>query len=305
MKIAILLATYNSSRFLEEQLRSIWRQSYKNWSLYVIDDGSSDNTLEILESYQKKWGKGKLTISSQTNRGCTYSFLSLVCDITIEADYYAYCDHDDVWEKEKLERAVTILSGMKPNIPLLYCSSTKLVNEHNTIIGHSTIFKRPPSFQNALVQNIASGNTMVFNKKARNLIAEIGVVDVYIHDWWTYLLVTACGGHIFYDPLSFIRYRQHGRNLIGHANPSTDSMQKKMDQQKKYFSNIRQFWTALHKAPYINSKAKKTLKAIENAFSCKFLYRAFWLFRAQVYLLTWSDTLGLYRYVLLRKKDKS
>jgi hypothetical protein len=66
------------------------------------------------------------------------------------------------------------------------------------------------------VQSIVGGNTMVFNEKARELLAFCGAdVVVPSHDWWLYQVTSACGGHVFYDPCPSVRYRQHGQNVIG------------------------------------------------------------------------------------------
>ncbi len=293
-KIAILLATYNSTQFLAEQLDSLEKQTYSNWFLYALDDGSSDDTLEILMAYQEKWGKSKLIIFSQPNKGCTYSFLSLVCNGDIKADYYAYCDHDDVWEETKLERAISILERNESEIPLLYCSSAKLVDQNNKIIGHSTIYKKPPCFRNALVQNIASGNTMVFNKRARDLMGAVGIVDVPIHDWWTYLLITACGGKVLYDALSFIRYRQHGGNLIGYGGVRIRSFQHLSERTKKFYSQQRKYQHCLKNVVGMTASAKKTSQAFENSMYGNLAHRLFWFYKSRVFRQTWRETVKLY-----------
>jgi hypothetical protein len=101
-------------------------------------------------------------------------------------------------------------------VPGLYCSRTRLIDEADREIGLSPLFSRPPGFANALVQNIGGGNTMLFNQAARLLLQKAGSrVDVVTHDWWAYLLVTGCGGTVFYDRSPMVRYRQHGVNLVG------------------------------------------------------------------------------------------
>ncbi len=83
------------------------------------------------------------------------------------------------------------------------------------ILGFSPLFRRPPSFANALCQSLAGGNTMVFNRAARELLCRAFPVRVVSHDWWMYLLVSGHGGVIRYDPVPSVRYRQHGSNLVG------------------------------------------------------------------------------------------
>lgn len=212
---AILMTTYNGEKFLKEQLLSIEKQTYLNWHLFIFDDGSSDNTLIILKDFQERVGLSKVTIQQKNHLGCAKNFLSLVCETPRDYDFYSYADQDDVWDADKLERAIIALQILDPNLPALYCSSSRLINAEGNLIGNSPICKRPPSFQNALVQNIAAGNTMVFNKLARNLLMKLGIIDIPIHDWWTYIIVTACGGSVYYDELPSLSYRQHANNLIG------------------------------------------------------------------------------------------
>lgn len=104
--VAILLCTYNGARFLAEQLESLEYQTHQNWVVIASDDGSTDLTLEILQQYQAKWPSGKLTIRGGPQKGFSQNFLSLACDPEIKANYYAFCDQDDVWLPEKLEIAV-------------------------------------------------------------------------------------------------------------------------------------------------------------------------------------------------------
>jgi glycosyltransferase involved in cell wall biosynthesis len=214
--VAILLCTYKGQIFLPSQLDSISSQSFKDWRLWVSDDGSRDQTLPILHGYQEKWGINKLTITSGPGKGSTANFLSLTCRPEIEADNYAYTDQDDIWQPDKLERALSWLKTQPPDMPALYCSRTIIVDSDNREIGLSPLFTKSPSFANALIQNIAGGNTMVFNHAACKLVRQAGAdVDVVVHDWWLYQLVTGCGGRVFYDDKPSLRYRQHQANLIG------------------------------------------------------------------------------------------
>jgi len=192
--VAILLATYNGGAFLREQLASYEAQHHGNWYVWASDDGSTDRTLEILAEYQERWGK-RMTVVAGPHQGFVANFLSLVCRPEINADYYAYSDQDDLWEPEKLTRAVAWLSMVPPSIPALYCARTRLVDEQGRDRGFSPLMRRPPSFANALMQNIAGGNTMVFNAAACALLRSVEPgVEVVTFDWWTYLVVTGCGG---------------------------------------------------------------------------------------------------------------
>lgn len=215
-KVAILLCTYNGQHHLAEQLDSFATQSHVNWAVSASDDGSEDDTHSILEAYEQAWPAGRLFIYFGPAKGFAANFLSLTCKASIQADYYAYSDQDDVWEVDKLDRAVRWLETVSPNIPALYCARTRLVDADNNEIGLSPLFSRPPSFANALMQNIGGGNTMVFNNATRALLQEAGEnLPLVTHDWWTYMVVTGCGGTVFYDSKPTLRYRQHEDNLVG------------------------------------------------------------------------------------------
>lgn len=217
--IAILLSTYNSEKFLREQLDSISAQSASDWKVWISDDGSQDSTLEIIKKYQEQWGKQKLSVQSGPQQGFSLNFLSLINNSHIQDDYYAYSDHDDVWHSNKLEKAIKWIGTIPKETPALYCGRTHLVDENLTELGFSPLFKRPPSFANAIVQNIGGGNTMVFNHAARVLLQNVDISKgVVSHDWLTYQVVTACGVEVFYDDIPTIDYRQHTTNVVGSNN---------------------------------------------------------------------------------------
>ena len=215
-KVAILLCTYQGQKYLHEQLNSFVAQTHKNWALWVSDDGSKDGTHAILAETVKDLGTGKISLHNGPQEGFCANFLSLTCKADIKADYYAYSDQDDIWKPEKLARAVAALKTVPHGVPALYCSRTRVVDADDKPICMSPLFEKTPSFANALMQNIGGGNTMVFNEAARQLLIAAGdQVKVVTHDWWAYMLITCCGGQVFYDPKPTVRYRQHGSNLVG------------------------------------------------------------------------------------------
>ena len=225
--VAILLCTYNGAQFLGEQLDSLEVQTHENWVVIASDDGSTDQTLEILRQYQAKWPAGKLIIRNGPQIGFCQNFLSLACDPEIKADYYAFCDQDDVWLPRKLAVALeNIVSRQSTAVPYVYCGRTRYVTDKLKPCGISPLFVFPKTFRNALVQSIAGGNTMVFNQAAKSLIEEAGPLDVASHDWWVYQLVTGVEGEVFYDPDPQLLYRQHAHALVGGNNSFSARMER-------------------------------------------------------------------------------
>jgi glycosyltransferase involved in cell wall biosynthesis len=225
--IAILMATYNGERFLHDQIDSFIHQSSSNWQLIASDDGSADATVKILEDYQATLGADKIQIRRGPSKGFCKNFLSMACDASIRADYYAFSDQDDVWYPEKLQVAIDYLATQDPAIPAVYCGRTTYVDEQLKFVGYSPIFIYPRRFRNALVQSIAGGNTMVFNPAAKALLEAAGSLNVISHDWWLYILVMAAGGKVYYDPTPYVYYRQHPAALIG-GNTSLSAKLKRL-----------------------------------------------------------------------------
>ena len=214
--VAILMCTCNGGRYLEEQLESIQNQDHKNWRLFVNDDGSKDDTLNILKRYQKMWGLKKLTIRRGPKKGFCQNFLQIISDKKIHADLYFLCDQDDVWMPHKLSHTIKKIAKYDPLKPFLYCARTTYVSSDATkITGQSDLFLKPPSFKNAIVQSIAGGNTMAFNNPLKTRVQKYTGVDVVSHDWWLYIINELKGGRTFYDHESTIFYRQHSKSLIG------------------------------------------------------------------------------------------
>jgi glycosyltransferase involved in cell wall biosynthesis len=118
----ILLCTLNGERFLAEQLDSLERQTFKNWTLIASDDGSSDRTESILQDFRKSFEPGKVKVIDGPRRGVPANFLSLACRKNLISEYYAFCDQDDVWEADKLARAIDILERAGASVPALYGS---------------------------------------------------------------------------------------------------------------------------------------------------------------------------------------
>jgi glycosyltransferase involved in cell wall biosynthesis len=210
------MGTFQGERFLSRQLDSIAAQTYCDWALWASDDRSSDGTIGILEAYRTKWGADRLSVRSGPAQGFRANFLSLACDPVIHADFFAFADQDDLWDADKLMVAIRWLESIPNDLPALYCARTRLIDADDKTIGFSPLFPKPFVFGNALVQSGAGGNTMVFNAAARALLVEAGAdVIVQTHDWWAYILVTGCGGRVFYDAIPKVGYRQHGNNMVG------------------------------------------------------------------------------------------
>lgn len=231
-KVAILLATYNGAPYLQEQFASLACQSYPAIDVWLSDDSSTDDTLGIAARAAKAWSKGRFEIIRRdakppetSSNGIDFgqalarsnaNFLSLIRNEAIEADYYAFCDQDDIWEPAKLSRAIAWLAGQPEDTPAMHCSRTRIIDVSGQLSGLSILFSRTPGFRNAIIQNIAAGNTIVMNRAAMDALRAHTIDGRFVsHDWWAYILVTALGGKVKYDMEPLTRYRQHDTNLVG------------------------------------------------------------------------------------------
>ena len=303
-RIAILMCTYNGARYLKEQLESIQDQDYKNWTLYVNDDGSKDLTLEILRGYQKKWGLKKLIIRRGPRKGFCQNFLQIINDTKITADFYFLSDQDDIWMPHKLNHAIKKLSKFNASSPLLYCARTTYVSsDAKRIIGQSDLFLKTPSFSNAIVQSIAGGNTMAFNNHLRRVAQHYPKADVVSHDWWLYILNELTGGKTFYDQESTIFYRQHSHSLIG----SNTGFMAKLKRFRMLLSGTFRIYNSKHlkvlRKIYKDRLGRNT-KLVDQFYirrdqSLKVRWRM--IQDLGIYRQTWDGHLGLYLGAMLRK----
>lgn len=302
--VTILLCTLNGERFLAEQLASLKSQTFKNWKLIASDDGSWDSTKAILATFQKSCEPGKVEIIDGPRRGATANFLFQACAENLLSEYYAFCDQDDVWDADKLERAIDALGQTDAGIPALYGSRTRLIDEAGNEIGFSPLFHRKPEFRSALVQSIAGGNTMVFNRKARELIVFCGAkVNVPAHDWWLYQVTSACGGQVHYDAHPSVRYRQHAHNVIGSNRGWTAHMRRLHLLHQGRF----RYWEDLNVAalarlrPRMSAENQRIFDLFRKARHEPLLRRATIFAQTGVYRQTTLGNLGLVAAMMLNK----
>jgi glycosyltransferase involved in cell wall biosynthesis len=206
--VDVLLASFNGDKYLEEQLDSLDRQEDVNVRVWVNDDGSVDETLKILEKWQEK---GLVKSISTTERiGSTRVFLRMLSE-HLDSKYVAFCDQDDIWEPRKL---VTQVLKIESEEAIAVISQRLYIDSKGAFIGKSKKLRSQPSFENAMIENIAFGNTIVVNNEAIKLINSIPNPQVEHYDSWIYLLVSMFG-KIVEVPQPLTQYRIHSSNLVG------------------------------------------------------------------------------------------
>lgn len=225
--VCVLMATYNGSKYLREQIDSLIRQVGVVVTILVRDDGSSDNTTVILQEYKEK---GLLDWYSNGHKNVQKGFLDL-CKKAPKADFYAFCDQDDVWDEDKLKIATDYLSGKDQEIPLLYYCGQKLVDENLQLMSVHKVSDKRSAHTNYLISNVA-GCTMVFNKRLLDAVNSCDPDFILMHDSWVFKVCLALGGEYVVDPEAHINYRQHGNNTVG----LKGGLKSKLHQMKRYIT---------------------------------------------------------------------
>lgn len=269
-KVAILLATYNSTNFLDELLESIIIQTYSNWILYIRDDCSNDETLSILNKWIKEYPE-QIVIINNNNKslGSYHSFVHLLREV--DSDYYMFCDHDDVWLKDKIEKSMICFDELEKkyaNMPILVHTDMVVVNEkleiiHSSFWNYSKLLPQHNSFKELVACNCANGCTMLFNKMARSIALD-NVDFCLMHDVLIAFTVAAKGGVIYAINTPTVLYRQHGNNVLGASHVNV------------------YFWISkLRKLPYLVKKNYHTWKMacqIKKYTLFEYLYYKFKIF---------------------------
>lgn len=214
--VCVLLSTYNGETYIEEQLDSLLRQKDVDLRIVIRDDGSKDNTIKIIEDYIKNntSGAGITLLESDGNLGPAKAFLELLKKAP-SADYYAFCDQDDVWFDDKLSTAISMIRRADPSgeKPVLYHSNLAITDSQlNTIRISSKAV--PASKYTCLVDNVVTGCTAVMNKPLYELLTSKEAGDITMHDAWINI-VASFFGQVVFDESAHIYYRQHEHNVIG------------------------------------------------------------------------------------------
>jgi glycosyltransferase involved in cell wall biosynthesis len=219
--IDILLATYNGQKYLAEQINSVLTQSHQDWQLLIRDDGSLDDTVNIIKRYLRQYPhKIKMITDDFNHLGAKLNFGKLLEHA--QADYVMFCDQDDVWLPRKIEvtlRCMRTAEKNYPNKPIMVHSDSIVVDDNlKRIAGSKWAYEKiwpnkDDNLNRILLQNVATGCTIMINKRAKNVSLPIPK-DAIMHDWWVAIKV-AEHGKIVYVPDQLVLYRQHPNNLVG------------------------------------------------------------------------------------------
>ena len=246
--ITILLATYNGEQYIEEQLQSLFNQTYTEWQLIIRDDHSTDNTPAILNKYQQQY-PDKITIlpNEGKNLGSILNFNALL-QFARTAKYIMFCDQDDRWLPDKIAVTFAKVQALEQefgsNYPIMVFTNFQYVDEQMNVIEAKKDFEintiKNFGYPHLLAQNPVYGCTSIINKALADVIKTIPA-QAENHDHWI-ALVAAAFGKLYYYNVKPILYRQHGSNISGSFD--NDTLQKRI---KRIFVNKKNFKDAKRK----------------------------------------------------------
>ncbi|WP_390410465.1 glycosyltransferase [Lacticaseibacillus jixiensis] len=210
-RVAVLLSTYNGEKFLEAQLNSIEKQDYENLQLIVRDDGSVDGTVQILMNFSKH-SRLQVKVIQGINVGPARGFWELLHCKGINADYFAYCDQDDVWDADKISRSVEFLTQCQENV--LYFSNCRFIDAKGKVFQTKMFEKKPRiSLQRLFISGVVQGCAMVMTRDLREHICDSSISSLPMHDVVT-MLYALDFGRIVYDENPRFSYRSHSGNVV-------------------------------------------------------------------------------------------
>ena len=192
--IDILLATFGGGRYVKDQLDSILHQSVQDVCLLIQDDGSTDETPDILAAYAAQHpGKVRLVSGPAHEKSPKGNFMSLLQESG--SDYIMFSDQDDVWDEDK---ASLTLSRMREGearygaaCPLLVHTDLRVADADLKIIAPSFLRYQKldgnPALSRLLAQNSVTGCTMMLNRPLAELLKQAPAEDMLMHDWWAAL----------------------------------------------------------------------------------------------------------------------
>lgn len=267
IEVAVLLATYNGEKYLEEQILSILEQKDIWVKLYIHDDFSRDSTLKVIEKLSKSYPGQIEVVHSEYRLGVvkTYQFLL----DRVEADFYFFSDQDDVWFVDKIISEVKILKEYQ-NEPALVYSDLEIVDANLNVVNQSMFshmnVKNTNQPEKLLVQNVITGNTVGFNRQLRDLVIKSFRMEseyVLMHDGWLGLIATLYGRLLFLDQPT-VKYRQHGNNVVGAKKSHFNKIFQIKKLRNAVLDTVLQAKTLNEKAKNYDKTESSTIQIIDN-----------------------------------------
>ena len=218
--ISIAMTTYNGAQFVQAQLRSILEQTRQPDEIIICDDGSRDDTVNIIRHVMETSGTDRIRlVENEENLGYIRNFYKAIS--LTKGDYIFLADQDDIWHREKLEKSLAI---MERTVAAAICTRSRLIDrdgqemDENAFIV-SVLLARlkeelgPVRFFDLVIENVAQGCTYCFTKEVRAKYLALNSRQL-IHDHQI-MFIASLVGKVYACAEPMIDYRIHGSNSAG------------------------------------------------------------------------------------------
>lgn len=257
MKVNIVLSTYNGAKFLAEQIESIQKQTFTDWQLLIRDDGSTDETPQIIQQFATSDKRIKfINADNRENFGVIKNFFTLV---KFElADYYFFSDQDDVWLPNKMATMLDEAQKYDQAKPLMVYMDLSVVDQ-NLVVTQPSMIQSQSHHANTtllpeLTENTVTGGVSMINQALASRWQS--TEQIIMHDWYLALLATAIGELVYIDQPGEL-YRQHENNVLG-ARTNRKRFELLRQGPNKIFTR---YWQLIH------DSQTQALKIVEEAGS--------------------------------------
>lgn len=274
-RVDVIMATYNGQKYIRQQIDSILQNQGVDVVLHIFDDGSSDDTLDILKEYQKAYSSRIMIYPNKINQGPTLNFLQgirCVMEEYQDAQYFMCCDQDDVWNEDKikvtLKRMMQLEKYYSFDQPLLVFTDATITDENLGIL--ETSFYKSQRYDlgklnlaHLLMENLVIGCTMMINRAFEPYLMNLPKMARY-HDWWL-ALIAASFGNINLLKKQTLQYRQHANNVVGGARFDQYILQrvKNLKVQKERLLDNKKQATEFHQL-FCSSLSQEKLEILEH-----------------------------------------
>ena len=314
-QISILLACYNGEKFMSDQLESLFAQTYTNWRVFIRDDGSTDQTVSIINKYAEQDKRITIVETNSRNLGSCQNFATLFNLVRNNFEYIMFCDQDDYWLPFKIEDTLRHMQHFEAQhekeLPLLVYTNFKYTYSNLKEIKSKKNFQATKAskvnFAHLLAQNPVYGCTMMLNRQLAAMVDAIPP-QAENHDYWVALVASALG-KIAYLKKQTILYRQHSNNIS--TSYDSDSLIKRFKRiflQRKNLKDARlkiQMAITFKKIYFtlLPDRGKKILDEYLDFGTRKKLLLLFKNLQNGVRRQTISQTFLFYLSILLLKKE--
>lgn len=256
--VAVLMSTYNGEKYIEEQIESLFAQKFCDVTLYLRDDGSTDNTHQIINNISSKY---KIVSFWGNNIGWRRSFMELISLVPNTFEYYAFSDQDDVWLPDKIYSSILLF---KDKTTPAVCCSGQIMTDNQLRFIRNEVHSYPKNFREAMTNISCRGCSEVFNAALLHYLQMYKPKIDFAHDRWVARVANILG-IIYFDKNCHMYYRQHGDNCSGNYYNST-IRQKIIYAFENYKNRDFYYWYAIEilkgYSKYIGTEKKEWLNIL-------------------------------------------